>query len=75
MEYNKYTIQDANLLLLVDNFVEEFASCQLTLLINFFSSYDQVPLDIKSWDLTIFQTLLGLLRQTTLLIGGTNLVA
>ena len=40
MEYNKHTIQDANLPLSADDFVEEFASCQLTSLIDFFSGYD-----------------------------------
>jgi hypothetical protein len=43
-------------------------------LIDFFSGYDQVELDKKSRDLTAFQTPLGLLRQTTLLQGATNLV-
>src|SRR5436190_21431643 len=75
MEYNKHTIRDANLPPLADDFAEEFAGCQLTSLIDFFSGYDQVPLDVKSRDLTAFHTPLGLLRQTTLPQGATNSVA
>ena len=59
----------------MDDFSKEFAGCQLTLLIDFFSRYDQVPLDEKSQDLTTFQMPLGLLRQTTLPQGATNSVA
>ena len=75
MEYNKYTIRDANLPPSVDEFSEEFAGCKLTSLIDFFSGYDQVPLDERSRDLTAFHTPLGLLRQTTLPQGATNSVA
>ena len=44
-------------------------------LIDFFSRYNQIELDIRSRDLTAFQTPLGLLGQTTLLQGATNSVA
>jgi hypothetical protein len=44
-------------------------------LINFFSGYNQVELDIKSRDLTGFQTLIGLLWITTLPQRATNSVA
>ena len=40
MEMNKRTIRDANLPPSVDEFSEEFAGCQMALLINFFSSYN-----------------------------------
>ena len=75
MEINKYTVQNANLPPSVDKFSEEFASCQMALLINFFSRYNQIELDIKSRDLTGFQTPIGLLQITTLLQSATNLVA
>jgi hypothetical protein len=75
MEYNKHTVRDANLPPSVDEFSEEFAGCQLASLIDFFSGYDQVPLDEKSRDITAFHTPLGLLRQTTLPQGATNSVA
>ena len=74
IEINKHTIQDANLPLLVDEFSEEFAGCQIALIIDFFSRYDQIELDAKSRDLTGFQTPIGLLRITTLPQGATNLV-
>ena len=75
MEYNKHSIHDANLLLFVDEFSKEFASCKVALLIDFFSKYNQVELDIRCRDMTTFITLLGLLRQTTLPMGVTNSIA
>ena len=74
MEYNKHMIHDANLLLSVDEFLEEFVGCQIALLIDFFSGYNQVELDIRSRDLMAFQTPLGLLRQMMLPMGATNSV-
>ena len=61
--------------LLVDEFLEEFARCQCASLIDFFSRYDQLTLNVKSKDMTAFITPLSLLRITTLLQGATNLVA
>ena len=75
MEINKHFIQDANLPLFVNKFSKEFASCQIALIIDFFSRYDQIELDVRSRDLTSFQTLIGLLQITTLLQGATNFVA
>jgi hypothetical protein len=54
MEINKHTIRDANLPPSVDEFSEEFAGCHMASLIDFFSGYDQVELDVKSRDLTAF---------------------
>jgi hypothetical protein len=54
MEINKHSIQDANLPLSIDKFSEEFVGCQIALLINLFSGYDQIKLDVKSRDLTGF---------------------
>ena len=75
MEINKHTVRDANLPPSVDEFSEEFAGCQMASMIDFFSGYDQIELDIKSRDLTGFQTPIGLLRMTTLPQGATNSVA
>jgi hypothetical protein len=75
MEMNRHTIRDANLPPSVDEFSEEFAGCKVASLIDFFSGYDQIELDIRSRDLTGFQTPLGLLRMTTLPQGATNSVA
>ena len=74
MEINKRTVRDANLPPSADKFSEEFAGCQVASLIDFFSGYDQVELDVESRDLTGFQTPLGLLRMTTLPQGATNSV-
>src|SRR5205085_228833 len=66
---------NTNLPLSTNEFSKKFARCKVASLIDFFSRYNQVKLDIKSRDLTTFQTPLGLLRQTTLPIEATNLVA
>ena len=66
MEINKHTVQDTNLPLLVNEFSEEFAGCQMALMIDFFFGYDQIELNTKSRDLIGFQTLIRLLRITTL---------
>ena len=75
MEYNKHSICNANLPLFVDEFSKEFASCKVALLINFFSRYNQVELDIRYRNIIVFITPLGLLRQTTLPMGATNSIA
>ena len=61
--------------LLVNKFLEEFARCQCASLINFFSKYNQLTLNVKSKDITAFITPFSLLKMTTLLQGVTNLVA
>ena len=75
MEMNRVTIRDANLPPATDEFAEEFAGNKIASLIDWFSGYDQVPLDEKSRDLTAFFTPLGLLRMTRLPQGATNSVA
>jgi hypothetical protein len=75
MEINKRSIRDANLPPSVDEFSEEFAGCQMASMIDLFSGYDQIELDVRSRDLTGFQTPIGLLRMTTLPQGATNSVA
>jgi len=47
----------------------------MALIIDLFSRYNQIELDVRSRDLTAFQTPIGLLRMTTLPQGATNLVA
>jgi hypothetical protein len=54
IKINKHMIWDANLPLSIDEFSEEFVGCQIALMINFFSGYDQIELDAKSKDLTGF---------------------
>jgi ribonuclease HI len=75
MEMNRYTIRDANLPPSVDEFSEEFAGCQVSSLIDWFSGYDQLVLAEESRDMTAFMTPLGLLRMTTVPQGATNSIA
>ena len=72
---NRVTIRDANLPPCANKFSKEFARCKVISLVDFFSSYDQLELDVESRNLTAFATPLGLLRQTTVPMGGTNSVA
>jgi hypothetical protein len=64
---NKYIIRDANLPLNVDIFSEKFVKCVITSLINFFSGYDHVKLNLKCKDITVFMIPLGLFRQIIIL--------
>jgi hypothetical protein len=75
MKYNAVTIRDANLPPDVDEISEEFAGCQITSLIDFYSGYDQISLHPNSRDITAFMTSRGLVRHTTLVQGATNSVA
>lgn len=71
---NKVSIKDANLPPSADEFSEEFSGMAITSVVDLFSGYDQVPLAEESRDMTAFQTLIGLLRMTTLPQGWTNSV-
>ena len=75
IKMNFITLQDANMPLLVNEFLEEFAKCQYASLIDFFFKYNQLTLNVKSKDIIAFITPLSLLKITTLLQGATNLVA
>ena len=75
MKMNSVTLRDANMPPSVDEFSEEFAGCHCASLIDFFSGYDQLTLDVRSRDMTAFMTPLGLLRMTTPPQGATNSVA
>ena len=54
LNMNKVTIRDANFLLSVDEFSEDFAGCVVASLVNFFSGDNQASLAISSQDLTAF---------------------
>src|SRR6266536_6522666 len=75
MKMNSVTLRDANMPPSIDEFSEEFTRCHCASLIDFFSSYNQLTLDVRSQDMTAFMTSLRLLRMTTLLIRATNSVA
>lgn len=72
---NKETIRDAFIPPSAEEFSEDFGMCAVLSLLDFFSGYDQVPIDEKSRDLTTFATPIGLLRMCTLPQGATNSVA
>ena len=55
------TIRDTNLPLYANEFSEEFAGCKVMSLVDFFSSYNQLELNVESRNLTAFVTPLGLL--------------
>ena len=59
--------QDVNLLLLIDEFIEEFISYYIISLVDLYFNYNQILLYFKSKDLTIFFILFKLLRNTILL--------
>jgi hypothetical protein len=66
MEMNRVTIRNANMSPSTDEFAEEFSKYAVTSLINFFSGYDQVELDLSSRDITAFMISLRLLKITIL---------
>lgn len=72
---NAFTICDSLIPIGADEFSADFGMCRIISVLDFFSGYDQVPLDEKSRDLTIFNTPIGLLRMCTLPQGATNSVA
>ncbi|KAJ5542891.1 Retrovirus-related Pol polyprotein [Penicillium sp. DV-2018c] len=54
----------------VDDFAEEFAGMAMSSLVDLFSGYDQITLHYQDRDVTAIQAPIGLLRQTTILQGG-----
>lgn len=74
-KYNAYTIRDGMIPPGTEDFSAEFGMCLILSVLDFFSGYDQISLDVKSRDLTTFQTPIGLFRLCTLPQGATNSVA
>src|SRR4051794_15602616 len=74
MKINSVMMKDANMSLSINEFSEKFVDCHYASLIDFFSGYNQLDLDIQSRDLTAFIMPLKLLRMTTLPQEATNLV-
>jgi hypothetical protein len=64
---NVVIIRDMFILLEADEFAEDFVMCKVLSLLDFFSGYDQAPLDTKSQDITTFTIPIGLLYMYTLL--------
>jgi hypothetical protein len=72
---NLVTLRDANLPLSTNEISKELTRCIYTFLIDFFSGYNQLILDVYSRDLIVFIIPLGLLRITTPPQGVTNSIA
>src|ERR1700730_17790429 len=53
-------------------FQKKFVKCAVISLINFFSGYDHVKLNLKYRDMIAFMTLFSFLRQMTILQRATN---
>ena len=71
---NRVLVKDTNLPLSADEFSEEFGEIAVTLIVDLFSEYNQMPLAPESQDMTAFQTLIRLLQMMMLPQGWTNLV-
>ena len=63
---NKVLIKDANLPPSADKFSEDFSGMTIVSVVDLFSGYDQVLLDLVSRDLIAFQTQIGLFWMMTL---------
>ena len=74
MNMNKIIIRNVNLLLNCEDFVKNFVSMTMSLLLDFYADYDQMKLNKESRDMTAFQTSLELLRMTTIFMKVTNSV-
>ena len=75
MKINEVIVRDVNLSLIVNEFVEKFAKIHISSLIDFFSDYNQIDLIKECRDLTIFQTLIELLRMTRFSQDAMNSIA
>jgi hypothetical protein len=75
LKMNKVIIRNVNLSSSMNEFFENFAKCVMIFLMNFFSEYDQMTLNKKSRDMTMFMTFIELYRMTTLSQRVINFVA
>ena len=71
---NAVTIRDSALIPMVEQYAESFGGRACYAMFNLFIGFDQWVLDIKSRDLTTFQTPLGTFRMTLIPMGYTNSV-
>ena len=65
-QLNKVTIRDSGMPPSVDEFSEDFAGYPIASAVDYYSGYNQIPLDKESRDLTAFLTDVGLVRSTGL---------
>ena len=74
MNMNKVIIKNMNLLSNYKDFVKNFVSMIMSLLLNFYADYDQMKLNEVSRNITAFQTSLELLKMTTIFMKVINSV-
>ena len=72
---NKVTIRDSGMPPSVDEFSEDFAGYPIVTSVDYYSGYNEIPLDKDSRDLTAFLSDIGLVRSTRLPQGWCNSVA
>jgi len=72
---NKVTIRDSGMPPSVDEFSEDFAGYLIVTSVDYYSGYNEIPLDKDSRDLTAFLSDVGLVRSTRLPQGWCNSVA
>ena len=71
---NQVTIKHAGVTPFTDQFGEHFAGCTCSGMLDLYVGYDEHGLSGASCDLTILQSLFGLLHLVTLPMGWTNSV-
>ena len=74
MNMNKVIIRNANLLLNYEEFTKNFVSMTVFSLLDFYADYDQMKLNEESRNMTVFQTLLSLLKMITIFMRIMNLI-
>ena len=75
LKMNKVIIRDANLFSSIDEFLKDFVECVISLLLNFFSRYDYMFLNIELRNITVFMTFIELYRMIILSQNAINSVA
>jgi len=74
MNMNKVIIKDMNLLLNYEDFMKNFVSMTMLLLLDFYADYNQIKLNEESRDMIIFQIFFKLLRMIIIFIKVMNSV-
>ena len=72
MHMNKHTIRNTNLLSNCEKFFKKFVKIIISLLLNFFSDYDQIKLHSDFQNMTVFMIFLELFQQIIFSIKVTN---
>jgi hypothetical protein len=72
--FDAVTIGDASIPPITEQLVESFGACACYASLDLFVAYNQRVVHPESWDPTTFQSPLGALHHTRLVMGQTNLV-